>query len=125
MILGSKGTMYTIACDVGHSGKGCPLDKRETMTQPPVQSRSSSGSKSPIAAHPVTSAVIAVLIIACIAGTLVVPIYARTTPKIGDFPFFYFYLLAYMPVVAIVLWIVVQLQKRLEPTRRPPPTRAR
>ena len=43
------------------------------------------------------------------------PIYARITPKIGDFPFFYFYLLAYMPVVAIVLWIVIQLQKRLEP----------
>ena len=43
------------------------------------------------------------------------PIYARITPKIGAFPFFYFYLLAYMPVVAIALWIVIQLQKRLEP----------
>ncbi len=85
------------------------------MTQPPVQSRSSSGSRNPVAAHPVTSAVIAVLITACIAGTLFVPIYARITPKVGDFPFFYFYLLAYMPVVAIVLWIVIQLQKRLEP----------
>ena len=85
------------------------------MAQPPVQSRSSSGPRSPVAAHPVTSAVIAVLVIACIAGTLFVPIYARTTPKIGDFPFFYFYLLAYMPVVAVVLWIVVQLQKRLTP----------
>ena len=85
------------------------------MTQPPVQSRSSSGSRSPVAAHPVISAVIAVLIIACIAGTLFVPIYARTVPKVGDFPFFYFYLLAYMPVVAVVLWIVVQLQKRLAP----------
>ena len=85
------------------------------MTQPPVQPRSTSGSKSPVAAHPVTSAVIAVLVTACIACTLIVPIYARTTPKVGDFPFFYFYLLAYMPVVAIVLWIVVQLQKRLVP----------
>jgi len=68
----------------------------------------------------VTSAVIAVLVIACIAGTLFVPIYAQTTPKIGDFPFFYFYLLAYMPVVAIALWIVIQLQKRLDPTRGQP-----
>jgi hypothetical protein len=85
------------------------------MAQPPVRSRSSSGSKSPVAAHPVTSAVIAILIIASIAGSLLVPIYARTTPKIGDFPFFYFYLLAYMPVVAIVLGIVVRLQKRIEP----------
>jgi len=85
------------------------------MTQPPVQSRSSRGSRSPVAAHPVISAVIAVLIISCIAGTLFVPIYARTVPKVGDFPFFYFYLLAYMPVAAVVLWIVVQLQKRLGP----------
>jgi hypothetical protein len=85
------------------------------MTQPPVEARSSSGSRSPVAAHPVISAIIAVLVTACIVGTLFVPIYARTTPKIGDFPFFYFYLLAYMPVVAIALWIVTQLQKRLEP----------
>ncbi len=107
--------MYTIACDVSHTGNRLPPDERETMTQPPVGARSSSGSRSPVAAHPVTSAVIAVLVIACIAGTLIVPIYARTTPKIGDFPFFYFYLLAYMPVVAVVLWIVIQLQKRLVP----------
>src|ERR1700730_16238248 len=97
------------------AGKAVPFDERETMTQPPVQPRSSSGLRSPVAAHPVTSAVIAVLVIACIAGTLIVPIYARTTPKIGDFPFFYFYLLAYMPVVAILLWIVIRLQKRLQP----------
>jgi hypothetical protein len=63
----------------------------------------------------VISAIIAVLVTACIFGTLFVPIYARITPKIGDFPFFYFYLLAYMPVVAIALWIVIQLQKRLKP----------
>ena len=85
------------------------------MTQPPVEARSTSGSKSPVAAHPVISAVIAVLVTACIVGTLFVPIYARTTPKIGDFPFFYFYLLAYMPVVSVALWIVIQLEKRLVP----------
>jgi hypothetical protein len=78
------------------------------MTQPPVKARNS------VAAHPVTSAAIAILIIASIFFTLYVPIYARATPKIGAFPFFYFYLLIYMPVVAIVLWIVIILQKRLE-----------
>ncbi len=41
------------------------------------------------------------------------PLYASATPKVGDFPFFYFYLLVYMPVVAIVCWIVITLQKRL------------
>ena len=69
----------------------------------------------PVAAHPITSLAIGVLVTAAILGTLLVPIYARVTPYVGDFPFFYFYLLAYMPVVAVVLWIVVQLQKKLEP----------
>jgi hypothetical protein len=84
------------------------------MTQPPVKA------KNAVAAHPVTSAVIAILIIASIFFTLYVPIYARATPKVGPFPFFYFYLLAYMPVVAIVLWIVIVLQKRLEPASADP-----
>jgi len=85
------------------------------MTQPPVQSRSSRGSRNPVAAHPVTSAVIAILVIATIFFSLYVPLYASATPKIGDFPFFYFYLLVYMPVVAIVLGIVITLQNRLRP----------
>ncbi len=69
--------------------------------------------KKPVAAHPVTSAAIAVLVIAAIGGALIVPIYAHVTPRVGDFPFFYFYLLAYMPATAIVLWIVSLLQRRL------------
>lgn len=77
------------------------------MTQPAVRP------KHPIAAHPVVSAVIAILILASIFGTLWVPIYARATPKIGDFPFFYFYMLVYMPAVGIALWIVYLLQNRL------------
>jgi hypothetical protein len=69
--------------------------------------------RSPIAAHPITSAAIFFLVGGSICCTLIVPIYARITPKIGDFPFFYFYLLAYMPVVAIALWIANLLQRRL------------
>jgi hypothetical protein len=71
------------------------------MTQASVKSRG------PIAAHPVTSAVIAILVIAAIFFSLYVPLYAVATPKVGDFPFFYFYLIIYMPVVGIVLWIVI------------------
>jgi len=67
----------------------------------------------PLATHPMTSLLIGLLLAASIACTLVVPIYARVTPKVGDFPFFYFYLLAYMPVVALVLWVVRLLQRRL------------
>lgn len=84
------------------------------MTQPAVQS-TNPAPRNPIAAHPWTSAAIAILITAAICCTLFVPIYARETPKVGDFPFFYFYLLAYMPVVALALWIVTLLQKRLAP----------
>jgi len=85
------------------------------MTQPPVTSRASGGSRSPVAAHPVTSAVIAILILASIFFALYVPLYAKAAPKVGDFPFFYVYLLIYMPVLGIVMWIVMTLQRRLRP----------
>src|ERR1700684_2215061 len=84
------------------------------MTEPPVQAGSPRRpATSPAAEHPVTSAVIAILVIASIFFSLYVPLYASATPKAGDFPFFYFYLITYMPAVAIVRWIVVMLQKRL------------
>jgi hypothetical protein len=69
--------------------------------------------KNPVAAHPITSTAIGLLVAAAILGTLIVPIYAHITPKIGAFPFFYFYLLAYMPFVAIVLALAALLQRRL------------
>jgi hypothetical protein len=77
-------------------------------------------SRGSIAAHPVTSATVAILVIAAIFFSLYVPLYARATPKVGDFPFFYFYLIIYMPVVGIALWIVITLQKRLAPSRGAP-----
>ena len=80
------------------------------MTQPVVKP------KGAIAAHPVRAAVIAILLAALIACTLFVSLYDTATPKIGDFPFFYFYLLVYFPVMAIVLWIVVLLQRGLTTT---------
>jgi hypothetical protein len=76
------------------------------MTEPPPHS-------SPVLAHPFLSAMISLLIIVAIGGTLIVPIYNRLTPNVGGFPFFYFYLIVYMPFVAIVLGIVIRLQKRL------------
>ena len=69
--------------------------------------------RSVIAAHPVISASIAILLAADIFFALYTPIYARITPKLGDFPFFYWYLLIFMPVTSAVLWLVTQLQKRL------------
>ena len=43
-----------------------------------------------------------ILIVVAIALPLAVPIYARTTPKWGAFPFFYWYLLVLVPVIAIL-----------------------
>ena len=85
------------------------------MTQPSDTPTTSGGSRSAIAAHPVISAVIAILIFASIFFSLYVPLYASATPMVGDFPFFYFYLLIYMPVLGVVMWIVITLQRRLRP----------
>jgi hypothetical protein len=85
-----------------------PPESPESAAAVPAPER-----RNPFATHPVTSLLIAVLVIAAIACTLIVPIYARITPRVGDFPFFYFYLLAYMPLVALVLWLAAALQRRL------------
>jgi hypothetical protein len=85
------------------------------MSQPPVRRASQRSIKSRVAAHPAAAAIIVILLIVAIVGTLYVPAYARVTPKVGDFPFFYFYLLIFMPAVSIALLIVIALQKRLAP----------
>ena len=77
-------------------------------------SQATTRSRSAIAAHPITSAAIAILVVADIFFALYTPIYARLTPKLGDFPFFYWYLLIFMPVTSLVLWLASMLQKRLE-----------
>jgi hypothetical protein len=77
------------------------------MTQATARSRSA------IAAHPVISAAIAILVAADIFFSLYTPLYARLTPKIGDFPFFYWYLLMFMPITSLALWLASMLQKRL------------
>ena len=66
-----------------------------------------------IAAHPLLSAGIAILIVADIFFALYTPLYSRLTPKLGDFPFFYWYLLIFMPVTSVALWLATLLQRRL------------
>jgi hypothetical protein len=60
---------------------------------------------SPRRRSPAAIVVVTILLAVAIAGTLVVPIYARSTPKLGDFPFFYWYQLIWVPVVALLAWI--------------------
>jgi hypothetical protein len=83
------------------------------MAEPPAADASAPGRRSPLAAHPARSLLITLLLLVSILGTLIVPIYASVTPRIGDFPFFYFYLLIFMPFVAALLWIASLLQKGL------------
>jgi cytochrome bd-type quinol oxidase subunit 2 len=45
---------------------------------------------------------ITVLLLVAVLGTLIVPIYARATPALGAFPFFYWYQLLWVPVVSVL-----------------------
>jgi hypothetical protein len=49
-----------------------------------------------------------------IVATLWVPSYNRTTPALGGWPFFYWYQLLWVPVVALVSWLAYLLSKRAE-----------
>jgi hypothetical protein len=62
----------------------------------------------------------AILLIISVGGSLWVPIYARSAPKLGAFPFFYWFQLSWVPVVAILCWICYELLKtRKAPDARP------
>jgi hypothetical protein len=66
--------------------------------------------------HPVKWGTVTVLLVAAVAAALWVPIYSRTRPKLGAFPFFYWYQLVLVPVVAAVCWICYLLL-RTRPSR--------
>jgi Protein of unknown function (DUF3311) len=59
----------------------------------------------------------AILLLAAVIASFWVPIYARSTPKLGSLPFFYWYQLILVPVIAIVSWIAYLLVK--SPGRAP------
>ncbi len=66
---------------------------------------------------PATWGAVTVLLSVAIIGTLWVPIYARFTPKLGPFPFFYWYQLIWVPLTAFLCWICYLLL-RTKPARR-------
>jgi membrane protein implicated in regulation of membrane protease activity len=61
-------------------------------------------------------ALAAILLLIAVLGTLIVPIYARATPALGSFPFFYWYQLLWVPVVALLSWAAFLLTR---PARSP------
>ena len=56
--------------------------------------------------------VVTILLVVAIAGTLWVPIYARSAPKLGPLPFFYWYQFIWVPVSAALCWTCYLLLKR-------------
>jgi protein-S-isoprenylcysteine O-methyltransferase Ste14 len=79
------------------------------------------------AKSPVVKAAVAVLLAVAIIGALWVPVYAHAEPKLGAFPFFYWYQLILVPVTAILCWISYLLvrTKPARPRRRAPQAAAR
>ena len=51
---------------------------------------------------PATWTVVAVLLAIGILGTLWIPLYARSAPKLGPFPFFYWFQLIWVPLTAVL-----------------------
>jgi hypothetical protein len=60
---------------------------------------------------------VTILLLVAVLGTLIVPIYTRSTPKLGSFPFFYWYQLVWVPVVALLTTICYLITTR---TAHPP-----
>ena len=74
---------------------------------------------SPPRRNPATWVAVSILLIIGIVGTLWVPIYARSAPKLGAFPFFYWYQIAWIPLVAILSTAAYLLVRK--PGRAGPP----
>jgi len=73
------------------------------------------GQPNPPRKRAVTWITITLLLLAALIGTLWVPFYARATPKLGDFPFFYWYQLIWVPIVAVLSGLAYLLIGRGRP----------
>ena len=56
---------------------------------------------------------VTILLLVAVLGTLIVPIYARSNPYLGKFPFFYWYQLLWVPVVALLTTICYLITTRV------------
>jgi hypothetical protein len=60
-----------------------------------------------------------VLLLIAVIGAFWVPIYARSAPKLGDFPFFYWFQLIWMPVVMVLCYLAYLLLRAPRTGRAP------
>jgi amino acid permease len=63
------------------------------------------------ARNPLSTATAAILLLVAVIGAFWVPFYARSAPKLGDFPFFYWFLLIWMPVVMVLCYLAYLLMR--------------
>jgi hypothetical protein len=63
--------------------------------------------------HTAAWVLVTILILIAVFGTLIVPIYARSAPKLGAFPFFYWYQLLWVPVTALLTTICYLITTRV------------
>jgi hypothetical protein len=92
------------------------LPQAETLCEA-AMAQSAPRSNRPLSYRSVRRGTVTVLLAAAVAAALWVPFYSRTRPKLGAFPFFYWYQLVLVPVVAAVCWICYLLL-RTWPSRR-------
>jgi uncharacterized membrane protein len=69
------------------------------------------------AQNPANAVIAGVLLLIVVIGAFWVPIYARSAPKLGDFPFFYWFQLIWMPVTMVFCYLAYLLL-RTRPDRR-------
>jgi hypothetical protein len=77
------------------------------------------------APHPRNAVIAGVLLLVAVAGAFWVPIYARSAPKLGDFPFFYWFQLIWMPVVMVLCYLAYLLMRTPPGQRRDEPGETR
>jgi hypothetical protein len=88
-------------------GSPCSVGRRRMEEAAMAQHRAPSK-------HVGTWIVITVLLAAALIGTLWVPFYNDLTPVLGGFPFFYWYQLMWVPIVAILAATAYLLSRRAE-----------
>ena len=68
---------------------------------------------------PAIKVTVMVMLAVAIGGALWVPIYAHVQPKLGAFPFFYWYQLILVPVTSVLCWICYLLLRTRRMRTRP------
>jgi Protein of unknown function (DUF3311) len=71
------------------------------------------------APQPRNAVIAGVLLLVAVIGAFWVPIYARSAPKLGDFPFFYWFQLIWMPVVMVLCYLAYLLLRAPRAGRAP------